>query len=35
MNWKFFDLQRIIDEMFVNDRLHPSRPDAVTTEASQ
>lgn len=35
MSWKFFDLQRIIDEMFVDDWLYPWRPDAVTTEASQ
>lgn len=35
MRWRFFDLQRIIDEMFVDDWLYPWQPDAVGTGASQ
>ncbi|MBD5802806.1 MAG: hypothetical protein AzoDbin1_03060 [Azoarcus sp.] len=35
MRWRFFDLQRIIDEMFVDDWLYPWQPDAVSTGASQ
>jgi len=35
MSWKFFDLQRILNDMFVDDWLYPWAPDAVSTEAPQ
>ena len=35
MRWRFFDLQRIIDEMVEDDWLYPWQPDAVSTGASQ
>lgn len=35
MRWRFFDLQRIIDEVFVDDWLYPWQAGAVSTEASQ
>lgn len=35
MRWRFFDLQRIIDEMFEDDWLYPWQPDAISTGASQ
>ncbi len=35
MRWRFFDLQRIIDEMFVDDWLYPWQADAVTATVSQ
>lgn len=35
MRWRFFDLQRIIDEVFVDDWLYPWQAGAISTEASQ
>lgn len=35
MRWRFFDLQRIIDEVLVDDWLYPWHADAGSSGASQ
>lgn len=35
MRWRFFELQRIIDEVFVDDWLYPWQAGVVNIEASQ